>query len=586
MERRLAAILAADVVGYSRLIRADEEGTLAALKALRRDLIDPRIAEHHGRVVKLMGDGMLAEFASVVDAVRAGVETQRAVAERNADLSEDKRIKFRVGINLGDVVIDGDDIQGDGVNVAARLEGLAEPGGLAVSDDVYRQVRDRLDLAWQDMGERELKNIDRPVKVWSWFADTPEGARRPAVPERSLRLPDKPSIAVLPFDNLSGDPEQEYFADGIAEDIITALSKFRWFFVTARNSTFTYKGKFPTVRQVSKELGVRYVLEGSVRKAANRVRVTGQLVDATTGNQIWADRFDSDLDDIFELQDELTAAIAAAVEPELAGAELDRSLQNPAANVGAWDLYLRGTWHLGHNDRESLAEAGRKFQQAIERDPGFGRAYASLAIVHAQSVIAGWTEAPEEALANAEQAAQKALEIDQKDAFAHTVLGIVHFTRGATDDAIAATQEAIDLNPNLTSAHYAHGHALVFANRGAEAIPFFDHAIRLSPHDPRRWLFETFKGIALWSIGHIEAAIAWYGKACRHQNTGFWPHMFLAGGFAALDKMTEARTAMAAAIQLRPEISVSAITRMLLGMDTDLLSNQLDILRKAGLPEK
>ncbi len=279
VQRRLAAILTADVVGYSRLIRADEEGTLAALKALRKDIVDPKIAEHHGRIVKLMGDGMLAEFGSVVDAVRNAVEVQQAVMEHQADVPEDRRIVFRVGVNLGDVVIDGDDIQGDGVNVAARLEGLAEPGGMGISSKVYEEVRDRIDLAFEDLGERELKNINRPVRVWRWVADVPAAGSGQSIADAPLPLPDKPSIAVLPFNNLSNDPEQEYFADGIAEDIITELSRLRGFFVIARNSTFSYKGTSPDVRQVARELGVHYVLEGSVRHAGSRVRVTAQLIE-------------------------------------------------------------------------------------------------------------------------------------------------------------------------------------------------------------------------------------------------------------------------------------------------------------------
>ena len=297
MERRLAAIMAADVVGYSRLIRADEEGTIAALKALRADLIDPKIAEHRGRIVKLMGDGMLAEFPSVVDAVRTAVETQQAVTEHNSGLPEDKRIEFRVGINLGDIIIDGEDIQGDGVNVAARLEGLAQPGGVCISGSVHEQVRDRLDVPFEDLGEKEVKNIARPVRVWQWPNDAAPVAA--ATEHEPLTLPDKPSIAVLPFDNLSGDPEQEFFADGMAEDIITGLSRFRSLFVIARNSTFAYKGKSPDVREVAQDLGVRYILEGSVRRGGQRIRITAQLIDAEVGSHLWAERYDRDLEDIF-----------------------------------------------------------------------------------------------------------------------------------------------------------------------------------------------------------------------------------------------------------------------------------------------
>ena len=324
MERRLAAILATDVVGYSRLIRADEEGTIAALKTLRADVIDPKLAEHHGRIVKLMGDGMLAEFPSVVDAVRAAVETQQAVAEHNSDLPKDKWIEFRVGINLGDVVIDGDDIHGDGVNLAARLEALAEPGGICISAAVYDQVRDKLDMPFRDMGEQDVKNIDRPVRVWQWVAGTAPGTAGSPASSSPLALPDKPSIAVLPFDNMSDEMDQEYFADGLTEDIITELSRFQTFFVIARHSAFVYKGKAVSVQDVGCELGVHYVVEGSVRKAGDRLRVVVQLIEAASGNHIWAERYDRELGDIFDLQDELTQAIVAAIPGRLESADLNR----------------------------------------------------------------------------------------------------------------------------------------------------------------------------------------------------------------------------------------------------------------------
>ena len=329
VERRLTAILAADVVGYSRLMGADEEGTLAALKAIRRELVDPRIVEHRGRIVKTTGDGLLVEFASVVDAVRCAVEVQREMAERNTDVPAETRIEFRVGINLGDIIIDGDDIFGDGVNVAARLETLAEPGGICVSRVVRDQVRDKLAFAFEDMGEQQVKNIARPVRVYR-VRDTGAAAKSlsaPALP--ALPLPDKPSIAVLPFQNMSGDPEQEYFADGMVEEIITALSRIRWLFVIARNSSFTYKGQAVDVKQVGRELGVRYVLEGSVRKGGNRVRITGQLIDAETGAHLWADRFDGSLEDVFELQDKVASSVAGVIEPALQAAETARSAAPP-----------------------------------------------------------------------------------------------------------------------------------------------------------------------------------------------------------------------------------------------------------------
>jgi adenylate cyclase len=342
MQRRLAAILAADVVGYSRLIRADEEGTLAALKALHSELIDPKLREHRGRTVKLMGDGMLVEFASVVDAVRAATATQSALAERNAAVPESQRIDLRIGVNLGDVVIDGDDIHGDGVNVAARLEGLAAPGGICISEAVYEQVRDRTSLAFEDLGLREVKNIDRPVRVWRWLSGQDVAVADPALAEKPLALPDKPSIAVLPFDNMSGDPEQGYFADGITEDIITEISKISELFVISRNSTFTYKGRAAKVQDVSRDLGVRYVLEGSVRKAGERVRVTAQLIDGHTGGHVWAERYDRGLADIFAVQDDVTAEIVRALEVRLVDAARARPARAETENPEAYDCVLRG----------------------------------------------------------------------------------------------------------------------------------------------------------------------------------------------------------------------------------------------------
>ncbi len=362
-ERRLAAILAADVAGYSRLMGADEEGTLAALKAHRRELVDPTIAEHRGRIVKTTGDGLLAEFASVVDAVRCAVAIQEGMAERDAAVPEDRRIAFRIGVNLGDIIIDEDDIYGDGVNVAARLEGLAEPGGICIGRAARDQVRDRLDLDLEDIGEQAVKNIARPVRVFRVKLPAPE-AEAPA----ALALPDKPSIAVLAFANMSGDPEQEYFADGIAEDIITALSRFRWFFVIARNSSFTYKGQAVDVKQVARELGVQYVLEGSVRKAGNRVRITAQLIDALTGRHVWAERYDRDLTDIFAVQDEITETIAGAVAPSFVSAEARRAERKRPEDLDAWDLALKGNWHLAQSGRENVAAAVSLFEAAIARE--------------------------------------------------------------------------------------------------------------------------------------------------------------------------------------------------------------------------
>jgi adenylate cyclase len=388
--RRLAAILAADVAGYSRLMGADEEGTLAALKEIRRELADPKIKEHRGRIVKTTGDGLLLEFASVVDAVRCAVEVQREMAERNAEVPTEKRIQFRMGINLGDIIKDGRDIYGDGVNVAARLEALAAPGGICVSRVVRDQVRDKLDFAFEDLGEQQVKNIARPVRVYrvrelGAAAKSPLGPASPLLP-----LPDKPSIAVLPFANMSGDPEQEYFADGMVEEIITALSRIRWLFVIARNSSFTYKSQSVDVKQVGRELGARYVLEGSVRKSGNRVRITGQLIDAITGAHLWADRFDGSLEDVFDLQDKVAFNVAGVIEPALQAAETARSVNRPTNDLTAYDLYLRA-YAIYLASRSRIPDALQILDQAIERDPEFGLARAFAALLLAQ-LLRRWPE--------------------------------------------------------------------------------------------------------------------------------------------------------------------------------------------------
>jgi len=413
VERRLTAILAADVAGYSRLTGFDEEGTHARLQDHLRSLVDPKIAEHRGRVVKNTGDGMLAEFGSVVDAVRCAVDVQRGMLERNANVPQEKRIEFRIGINVGDIILDRGDIFGDGVNVAARLEGVAEPGGICVSGRVLEDVQGKLDIAFEDAGEQQLKNIVRPVRV---YRVRPGGAA--ATTRFSLPLPDKPSIAVLPFENMSGDPEQEYFADGIVEEIITALSRFRQLFVIARNSSFTYKGRAVNVKQVGCELGVRYVLEGGVRKAVDRVRITAQLVDALTGAHLWADRFDGALKDIFELQDKVTESVVGAIAPRLEQAEIERSKRKPTESLDAYDYYLRGMASIYQWTRESTSKALSLFYRAIELDPDFALAYAAAAMCYNQRKNNNWMIDRPSEIAETARLARRAVRLGKDDAFA------------------------------------------------------------------------------------------------------------------------------------------------------------------------
>ena len=455
MERRLAAILAADVAGYSRLVRADEEGTLAALKAVLGDLVAPGIDRHNGRIVKLMGDGVLAEFASVVDAVCAGAEIQRAMADHNARGAEDRRIEFRMGINLGDVVIDGDDIQGDGVNIAARLEGLAETGGICISGAVHEQVRDRVDLAFEDVGDREVKNIDRPVRVWRWVRDAAAPPPEAVAPRETKPLPDKPSIVVLPFDNMSGDAEQEYFSDGISEDIITDLSKVSGLFVIARNSAFVYKGKGFNVADVCRELGVRFAVEGSVRKAGNRVRVTAQLIDGSSGGHLWAERYDRDLTDIFEVQDDVTQQIVAALKVTLSETEKTLIVGGGTKDVGAHDLFLKGRALMfgTKRDREMFERSMPCFRGAIGLDPNYAGAYAGLGMGYALDHQNHWSEAPETSLDRAQRLVDDAIDKDDNDPFVHYVAAVVatwkkDYERWAHED-----EKALSLNPNYALAH-------------------------------------------------------------------------------------------------------------------------------------
>jgi adenylate cyclase len=437
LERRLAAILAADVVGYSRLMAEDETGTLDRLKSLRKELVQPKITEHGGRIVKLMGDGLLAEFSSVVEAVQCAVEVQQAMAEREANVPEDRCIRLRVGVNLGDVIVEGSDIYGDGVNVAARLEALAEAGSVYISDVVSQSIGTKLDLDLEDLGEHHVKNIPRAVHVFRvrFAANDPRPQQRGAGTEAHLAIPHKPSIAVLPFSNMSGDPDQDYFSDGITEDIITALSKIRWFFVIARNTTFTYKEQNVDVKQVAKDLGVRYVMEGSVRKAGDRVRVTAQLIDAKTGGHVWADRYDRDLADIFELQDEMTQTIVAAIEPELSSVERERARRKPPGSLDAWGSYQRGLWHLHRFTKSDNEEAEQLFQRAAKLDPGFSGAFMGLAIVGYWDVLFGHAKSPEETLAKAFTAAHTAVSLDDKDAMAHWALGRVYTQMGESEAA-------------------------------------------------------------------------------------------------------------------------------------------------------
>ena len=585
VDRRLAAIWAGDIAGYSRLMGVDEEGTLRQLKAHRKELVDPKITEHRGRIVKTTGDGMLVEFFSVVDAVRCAVDIQRGMGERNASVPADKRIEFRIGINVGDIIIDGDDIFGDGVNVAARLQTLADPGGIMVSSIVHDQVRDKLSFGFDDMGEQSVKNIARPIGVHRVsLAETAPSAATQSSAATSKFEPassNRPSIAVLPFANMSGDPEQEYFADGISEDIITGLSKLRWFFVIARNSSFAYKGKAVDVKRAARELGVRYVLEGSVRKGGNRVRITAQLIDAATGNHIWADRYDGDLTDVFALQDEITKKVVAAIEPKLLEAEGIRSQNRSPEDLDAWDMMIHANslfWRLTKADGEAAIAILRR---TIERYPDYGPAHSMLAFILLLSQLTGWKR--EEALGKqAASLAERAAELDDSDPWAHLALGYVALSRRRTDEAVEEFQRALDLNPNFAVAHGYLAMALALDGRSEKAIEHAEQAIHMSPHDPQNAIFNMTIAVAHYLAGRYPDAVA-FGRKSVQQRTQFTSgHRIYIASLAQAGQIEEAREALARVKELFPEMSIAWI-KQYVPYTSGPMDKFLEGMRKAGL---
>jgi adenylate cyclase len=544
--RRLAAILAADVAGYSRLMGADEEGTLERLKALRRELIDPKIVEHHGRIVKTTGDGLLIEFASVVDALRCASDVQTAMAERNVDVPPEARIEFRVGIHQGDIVAEDGDIFGDGVNVAARLEGLAEPGAICVSARVQEDAAGKLNLAFEEMGEQSLKNIARPIRVYRIRLDTgSDQSIRPVNISPALALPDKPSIAVLPFANMSGDPEQEYFADGMVEEIITALSRIRRLFVIARNSTFTYKGQAIDVKQVGRELGVRYVLEGSVRKAAERVRITGQLIDATTGTHLWADRFDGSLEDVFELQDRVASSVAGIIEPTLQAAEIRHSVNRPTTDLSAYDLYLRALAIFFPVTKEGILTALGLLQQAITIDTRYGPALSWAAFCHMTVVRDGWTAEPEASRRKAIEFARRALEVGENDprVLVHAALVLAYLGEDI-EAMIGLVDRALRINPSFARGWYVSGLLRVWGGQPDLTIEHIETSLRLSPLERVGATLSTV-GMAHFFKQQFDAAASKLVLTIQ-DHPGFPPsYRTLAACYAHMGRLDEARTIIA-----------------------------------------
>jgi adenylate cyclase len=517
VERRLAAILAADVAGYSRLMGLDEAGTAQALRD-HRAAADPLVAQHGGRIVKTTGDGVLIEFGSVVGAVQCAIALQRLTTERNADSPGHRRMEWRIGIHIGDVLVEGDDILGDGVNIAARLEGIAEPGGICISDDAFRQVRGKIEAEFADIGEQSLKNIARPLRVYS-IGPSP-GTEQPTTSPTALPLPDKPSVAVLPFTNMSADLEQEFFADGIAEDVITALSRYPSLFVIARNSSFTYKGRAVDVKQVGRELGVRYVLEGSVRKAGNRVRVTGQLIEAATGGHLWAERYDRDLTDIFAVQDEITASVSAAIFPTMERSERERAARKPTESLDAWECYYRGMWHFAKFEAVEIERARSLFQRAINLDPQFAPAVATLALTYLNEITLFRPDLRGANLPLALDHSMRAVNIDATDATGHSALARSLWMSGRHDESLAQAEIAVRCDPNSAAAHGALGGARLWGGFPRQAIEPLQTAMRLSPFDPLTPLWLHFIARAHYWSGNYKEAIA-VARQLRQSNPNF-----------------------------------------------------------------
>src|SRR5438105_9243197 len=581
-KRKLAAVLAADIAGYSRLMGADEESTLARLKLLRRELIDPKSKQHHGRIVKTTGDGILIEFLSVVDAVRCAIELQEGMLERNADLPQEERIEFRVGVNLGDVMIEGRDLYGDGVNIAARLEALAQPGGICISRTVLNHARDKLPFDVEDAGEQLLKNIARPVHVYRIIINPARPAATPKADVSMLALPDKPSIAVLPFTNMSGDPEQEFVSDGVAEDVITALSRYPSLFVIARNSSFTYKGRSVDVKQVGRELGVRYVLEGSVRKAGNRIRVTAQLIEAGTSNHVWAERYDRDLADIFAMQDELTEALTTALAPAIADAELRRAMRKPPESLDAWAAYQRGLWHLSKADPDEDTIAQNFFRQAIDLDPTFAPGYTALALAQLQAAAVYQKLGLLEAQSSAEALARRAVALDGTDAEARSCLGWALQARGELVGALIEIERALGMSPNLAVAHGQRGATLIFAGRPKEGLAAVQTSIRLDPRDPFSAIRLLHIACGLYFSGEYEEAIEAAKQLIRSYPDFPMIYRWPAAALGQLGRTAEAKEALDKAVSLAPAAFDMYIRKRVPWFRPEDHAHLVEGLRKAG----
>jgi adenylate cyclase len=583
-QRRLAAILVADVVGYSRLMEADEDGTRTRLRSLHSELIDPRIAADGGRIVKTMGDGILVEFPSVVDAVRNALAIQGAMRRRNADVTEGARIEFRVGVNIGDVIIEGDDIHGDGVNVAARLEGLCEPGEVYVSGAVYEQAAGKLEASFEDLGEQTVKNIAKPVRVYRACIEHKTGAGpKPQAPDTSSQLQDKPSIAVLPFDNLSDDPQQEYFSDGMAEDLITDISKISGVFVTARNSSFAFKGQTIDVKEVAEKLGVKHILEGSVRKMGSKLRINAQLIDAASGGHIWAERYDGDMENIFEFQDDIREKIVAALQVSLTPTDKVLTERKPTDSVEAYDLFLKGRAIFYNYTPEHFDEAINYLEEAIEIDPNFAVAYSYLAYLH----FAGYVQlspGSENNLKRATELAEKGVALDGTSAVALARLGFIQAWSRRYDQAIANLEKAIALAPNNGEVYASFGQVLNYWGNPERGLEMFEKAFSIDTFVSPVW--EMQAGCSHYLLRQYDDAASRFLSAIERSPKYLHAYAYLACTYAELDRLDDARDAIKTALEIAPQYTLKEAARIWPYQIDEVGYRVLDALRKAGLPEE
>ena len=579
--------VAADVAGYSRLMGQDEVGTLRTLAA-HREIMDRLIGQHRGRIANTAGDSVLAEFPSVVDAVQCAVEVQQALAEANEEAPEDRRMSFRIGVHMGDVMIRGADLLGDGINIAARLQALAHPGGVCLSGEAHQYARKVLPFAYEDLGHQTVRNIEEPIRAYAVkpvrLVGSETGPPEPGSETSSLR--DRPSIAVLPFENMSGSPEDEYFADGITEDLITALTRVRWFHVVARNSAFGYKRKAPDIRQVARELGAAYVLEGSVRRAAGRLRLTAQLIEGTSGNHVWAKRYDREVQEIFAVQDDLTESMMASVVPEIGKAERERARRKHPASLNAWDCYQRGLWHLYNRTGPDFLEAERLFKQALDLDPNLVGALCSLSEAYVLRVLFGYSANPDADRKQAMELARRAAKLDVDDPLTHCAVARAHVVRQEHALGIPHAQAAIARNPTLAWAQYLLGLCYTYSGRPREGIPHLELAVTLSPHDPYAHRFMACISEAHLFLGDYDVAVDWASRSLREHNVAHWSgHTALAAALAHLGRITEAQNVVKEVLQHRPDLSISVMRRSLSLKHEEYLEVYLSGLRLAGFPE-